>query len=117
MKTKNVRASVHRLLIYLPPIDDPIDYRSRVFCEAVTDDGHVGYGMAARVLTAAVAVAPTKDVHPVVKDIDPRDLEANHHRITRVLNERGIMTGVNLAARSCLDLALVPSIRPLSTSR
>lgn len=92
--------------IFLPLFEEPVDYRNHVFCEVETDEGHVGYGMTARFLAPAVAVTLTNDILPVVKDMDPRDLEAIHDRVARVVSERGIMTGVNLATVSCLDIAL-----------
>ncbi|MFQ6016631.1 MAG: mandelate racemase/muconate lactonizing enzyme family protein [Kiloniellaceae bacterium] len=106
MKIKDIRASVHRLPIYIPLFNEPIAHRNHVFCEVETDNGAVGYGMTARFLTPAVAVILTNDILPAVKDMEPRDLEAIHERVARVVSERGIMTGVNLAAVSCLDLAL-----------
>jgi L-alanine-DL-glutamate epimerase-like enolase superfamily enzyme len=106
MKIKDIRASVHRLPIYLPLFEQPTEHRSHVFCEVETDDGHVGYGMTARFLTPAVVATLSHDILPAVRDMDPRDLEAIHHRVGRVVSERGTMTGVNLAAVSCLDLAL-----------
>ena len=106
MKIKDVRATVHRLPIYLPGIAEPTAHRHHVFCEVETDDGRVGYGMTARFLTRAVANVLVNDVRPAVRDLDPRDFEAVHDRVGRVVSERGLMTGVNLAAVSCLDIAL-----------
>ena len=106
MRIKDIRASVHRLPIYLPRFAEPTEHRHHVFCEVETDDGHVGIGLTARFLTRAVASALTHDILPAVRDMDPRDLEAVHERVGRVVSERGIMNGVNLAAASCLDLAL-----------
>ena len=106
MKIKDIRATVHRLPIYLPRIEAPTEHRHHVFCEVETDEGHVGYGMTARFLTRAVASALVHDIAPAVRDLDPRDIEAVHDRAGRVVSERGQMTGVNLAALSCLDIAL-----------
>ncbi len=106
MKIKDIRASVHQLPIYLPKIEQPTEHRRHVFCEVETDEGHVGYGMTARFLTPAVAAILTNELLPAVRDMDPRDLEAIHERVGRVVSERGIMTGVNMAAVSCLDIAL-----------
>ena len=98
MKIKDIRASVHRLPIYLPRFEKPTEHRHHVFCEVETDEGHVGFGLTARFLTRAVASALTDDILPAVRDMDPRDLEAVHERVGRVVSERGIMTGANLAA-------------------
>ena len=75
MKIKDVRASVHRLPIFLPLIDAPTEHRNHVLCEVETDEGHVGLGMTARFLTSAVAAILTHDILPAVRDMDPRDLE------------------------------------------
>ena len=106
MKIKDIRASVHRLPIYLPRFDEPTEHRHHVLCEVETDGGHVGHGMTARFLTRAVASALNHDILPAVRDMDPRDLEAVHERVGQVVSERGLMTGVNLAVLSCLDIAL-----------
>ena len=106
MKIKDIRATVHRLPIYLPRFGEPTEHRHHVFCEVETDEGHVGHGMTARFLTRAVASALVDDILPAVREMDPRDLEAVHERVGQVVSERGIMNGVNLAAVSCFDIAL-----------
>ena len=106
MKIKDIRASVHRLPIYLPLFDAPIDHRDHVFCEVETDEGVVGFGMTARFVAGAVVSILTRDIFPAVKDMDPRDLERIHERVRAVVGERGFVTGANLAATSCFDLAL-----------
>ena len=60
MKIKDIRASVHRLPIYLPRFEKPTEHRHHVFCEVETDEGHVGFGLTARFLTRAVASASLK---------------------------------------------------------
>lgn len=116
MKIKDVRASVHRLPIYLPGIDEPTEHRHHVFCEVETDEGHVGYGMTARFLTRAVASALTHDILPAVRDMDPRDLEAVHARVGRVVSERGLMNGVNLAAGRSSTWPTLPTRPPSPAS-
>ena len=54
MRIKDVRASVHRLPIYLPGFDEPTEHRHHVFCEVETDEGHVGIGLTARFVTRAI---------------------------------------------------------------
>lgn len=46
------------------------------------------------------------DILPAIQGLDPRDLELIHHRLKKVLSNRGLMTGVNLQALSGLDIAL-----------
>ena len=106
MKIKDIRASVHRIPIYLPRFEAPTEFRHHVLCEVETDEGHLGHGMTARFLTRAVASALEHDILPAVREMDPRDLEAVHERVGLVVSERGLMNGVNLAAVSCLDIAL-----------
>lgn len=106
MEIKDVRATVHRLPIYLPLFKEPTDHRDHVICEVETEGGIVGFGMTARFVASAVASILTRDIFPAVKNMDPRDLEAIHDRVMAVVSERGFATGANLAAVSCLDLAL-----------
>ncbi len=106
MEIKDIRATVHRLPIYLPLIEQPIDHRDHVICEVETGEGLVGFGMTARFVAPAVVSILTRDILPEVKDMDPRNLEAIHDRVMAVVSERGFVTGANLAAVSCLDLAL-----------
>lgn len=106
MRIKDVRASAHRLPIHLPLFDAPTDYRDHVVCEVETDEGLVGFGMTARFVAEAVVSILTRDILPAVRDMDPRDLERISERVRAVVSERGFVTGANLAAVSCLDLAL-----------
>jgi L-alanine-DL-glutamate epimerase-like enolase superfamily enzyme len=62
--------------------------------------------MAASFLTAAIPTILRRDILPAVRDLDARDLELIHDRLKKVLSNRGLMTGVNLQALSCLDIAL-----------
>jgi L-rhamnonate dehydratase len=106
MRIKDIRASVHRLPIHLPLVDAPADHRDHVFCEVETEDGLVGFGMTARFVPGAVVSILHRDLLPAMRDMDPRDLEAIHDRAHAIVSERGFVTGANLAAVSCLDLAL-----------
>src|SRR3546814_17868061 len=56
-------------------------------------------------LAKSVIVALHEHVLPVVKDMDPRDLEAIHQKVWKRLNPRA-MTGTVSMALSCLDIAL-----------
>ena len=62
--------------------------------------------MTGKFLAHGVAAAIERHLAPVLRGLDPRDLEAIHARLQPVVSERGQMTGVNLAALSCVDLAL-----------
>jgi L-rhamnonate dehydratase len=77
-----------------------------VICEIETDTGHVGVGMTARFLCHAVSAAIRHHLTPALIGMDPRELEAIHSRLSPIVSDRGVMTGVNLAALSCVDLAL-----------
>ncbi len=105
MRIKDIRASVHSFPVTIPLIDHPIENRRIVFCEVETDDGYVGYGLTGHFLPFAVQVALNKEILPVVRDMDARDLEAIHETIWWRLNPRA-MTGVISSALSCLDIAL-----------
>ena len=106
MKVTNVRASVHRFETRLPVIDKPSGESVRVICEIETDEGHVGIGLTGRFLAHGVAAIIVQDLAPSVIGMDPRDLEAIHARLHKLASERGQSTGANLAALSCIDLAL-----------
>jgi L-rhamnonate dehydratase len=106
LKIKDVRVSVHRFETVLPIINRPGPAETRVICEIETDNGYVGVGMTARFLCHAVAEVVRHYIAPELKDMDPRDLEAIHARLSAILSERGLTNGVNRMALSCVDLAL-----------
>jgi L-rhamnonate dehydratase len=106
MRIADVRASVHRFETRLPLVDRPAGDSQRVVCEVETADGLTGFGMTGRFLAHAVVAAIERHLAPAVRGMDPRDLEAIHARLHPIVSERGLMTGVNLAALSCVDLAL-----------
>lgn len=106
MRIKDIRASAHELPTHYPLIDGPRGTRAFAIAEVETEDGLVGYGLAASFLTTAIPTILRRDVLPAVQGLDPRDLEVVHHRLKKVLSNRGLMTGVNLQALSCLDIAL-----------
>jgi L-rhamnonate dehydratase len=106
LKIKAVRVSVHRFENSIPLIEKRLEDDYRVICEIEADDSHTGFGMASRFLWHGVAAIVEKHIAPAILDMDPRDLERIHARLQPILSERGAMTGVNLAALSCVDLAL-----------
>lgn len=106
MKIVDIRASVHRLPIHLPLINKPTEDRYYVACEVEVEGGLTGFGMTARFVPFAVASILTQSILPVVRGLNAHDLELIHHRVGRVVSERGLMTGANLAAVSCFDIAL-----------
>jgi L-alanine-DL-glutamate epimerase-like enolase superfamily enzyme len=105
VKISNVRASVHSFETTLPLINKPAGDSTRIVCELETDEGHVGIGMAARFLPHGVVAAVVHHLFPAVKGMDPRDVEAIHARLHPLVSERGRMSGINLAALSCIDIA------------
>ena len=62
--------------------------------------------MTSRFLWHGVAAIVAHHIAPAILDMDPRDLEKIHARLQPILSERGSMTGINLSALSCVDLAL-----------
>lgn len=106
MKITRVHASVHAFETRLPLVGKPAGDSLRIVCEVETDDGHVGIGMSARFLAHGVAAAVNRHLGPAVIGLDPRDLEAIHARLHRLVSERGQTIGINLSALSCVDLAL-----------
>src|SRR3546814_9040376 len=94
MKIKDIRASLHGFSIALPLLEGRVQGYGReeqthfVFCEVETDDGQVGYGLTGHFLARAVIAALHEHVLPVVRDMDPHDLEAIHQKVWRRLNPR-----------------------------
>ena len=48
MKIKSLKASVHRILLVVPLIEEGALKREMVFCEVETDDGIIGWGITVR---------------------------------------------------------------------
>ena len=111
MKIKDIRASIHTISIKVPLLEGRIEGYGReeqrhfVFCEVETDEGLEGCGLTGHFLAESVVAALEKHFLPLVKDMDPRDVEAIHDRVLWQLNPRA-MTGVVSMALSCLDIAL-----------
>lgn len=111
MKIKDIRASLHTTSIEIPLIEGRVDGYGReeqklfVYCEVETDEGLIGCGLTGHFLAHSVVVALEKHFLPVVRDMDPRDIEAIHQRVFSKLNPRA-MTGTVSMALSCLDIAL-----------
>jgi L-rhamnonate dehydratase len=106
LKIRGVKVSVHRFENAIPLINRPLEDDLRILCEIETDDGHTGFGMASRFLWHGVEAIVRHHIAPAILGMDPRDLEAIHARLQPILSERGAMTGINLSALSCVDLAL-----------
>lgn len=111
MKIKDIRTSLHTTSIEIPLLAGKVAGYGReeqklfVVCEVETDEGIVGYGLTGHFLAQAVVAALEKHFLPVVRDMDPRDVEAIHQRVAAKLNPRA-MTGTVSMALSCLDIAL-----------
>lgn len=105
MKIKNIKASVHQYSVTLPMIEKPLEHRHFVFCEVETDEGHTGCGITGAFLPWAVVTTLENDILSTVRDMDPRNTEAIHHKIWWSLNPR-TYTGVISNALSALDIAL-----------
>jgi len=110
IQIRNIRASLHTTSIEIPLLEGRVDGYGReeqkefVFCEVETDRGISGFGLTGHFLASAVADALENHFLPLVKGMDPRDVEAIHHRVWWKLNPRA-MTGVISSALSCLDIA------------
>lgn len=111
MKIKDIRASVHTMSIEVPLLTGKIrgygraEQREFVFCEVETDDGSTGVALTGHFLAQSVVAALEHHFLPVVRDMDPRAVEAVHARVWQQLNPRA-MTGVVSSALSVLDIAL-----------
>ncbi|WP_366655455.1 mandelate racemase/muconate lactonizing enzyme family protein [Fodinicurvata sp. EGI_FJ10296] len=105
MQIADIRTSVHRFETQLP-LRKPARGSDRVYCEMETTDGRVGFGMSAKFMPHAIASAVTEHLKPAIVGMDIRDMEKIHERLEKVMTERGCMSGINLNALSCVDLAL-----------
>jgi L-alanine-DL-glutamate epimerase-like enolase superfamily enzyme len=111
MKIKDIRASVHTTSIDVPLLTEKVsgygreEQREFVFCEVETDEGVTGVSLTGHFLARSVVAALEHHFLPVVRDMDPREVEAVHQRIWRKLNPR-TMTGVVSSTLSLLDIAL-----------
>lgn len=106
MKIDDIRVSAHLFRTSLPVMGGQGPSEARVICRVSTDDGHVGVGMTARFLPAAVAAAIRHHLAPAIVGLDPLRIEAIRARLLPLVSERGVANGVNRAALSCIDLAL-----------
>jgi L-rhamnonate dehydratase len=105
MKIASVRASVHRFETCLP-LRGPSVGSDRVYCEVELSDGRSGFGMTAKFMPHAVKAAVNEHLGPALIGMDVRAMEKIHVRLEKVVSERGRMSGINLNALSCVDLAL-----------
>ncbi len=105
MKIVDVKVSVHQFDTPLPLTNIQGADNVRVVCQLFTDEGHVGIGMASKFLPHGVAACVANHLFPAIKGYDPHDLEKIHARLQPVISERGVMSGINLAALSCIDIA------------
>jgi L-alanine-DL-glutamate epimerase-like enolase superfamily enzyme len=94
MKVKDIRASVHTTSIDVPLLTEKVsgygreEQREFVFCEVETDEGVTGVSLTGHFLTRSVVAALEHHFLPVVRDMDPREVEAVHQRVWRKLNPR-----------------------------
>jgi L-alanine-DL-glutamate epimerase-like enolase superfamily enzyme len=111
MKIKDIRASVHTTSIDVPLLTGKVsgygreEQREFVFCEVETDEGLTGVALTGHFLARSVVVALERHFLPVVRDMDPAEIEAVHQRVWHMLNPRA-MTGVVSSALSLLDIAM-----------
>jgi L-alanine-DL-glutamate epimerase-like enolase superfamily enzyme len=110
VKITAIRASIHTTSIAIPLLEGKVagygreEQKEFVFCEVETDKGVSGFGLTGHFLARSVVEALEKHVFPVVQGMDPRNVEAIHHRVWWKLNPRA-MTGTISSALSCLDIA------------
>ncbi|MDH5342077.1 MAG: mandelate racemase/muconate lactonizing enzyme family protein [Betaproteobacteria bacterium] len=105
MKIKNIRASLHHLIVNVPLFDKPTVSRKFVFCTVEIDTGIVGHGLCGgQYLGASIVTAINRDLKDAVLGMDPRDTEAIHDHVWWKLNNRA-MTGVVTTALSAFDIA------------
>jgi L-alanine-DL-glutamate epimerase-like enolase superfamily enzyme len=110
VKIASIRATRHTVSIEVPLLEGKVagygreEQKEFVFCEVETDCGTSGFGLTGHFLARSVVEALERHILPLVKGMDPRDVERLHQRIGSKLNPRA-MTGVISSALSCLDIA------------
>jgi L-alanine-DL-glutamate epimerase-like enolase superfamily enzyme len=110
VRIADIRASIHTTQIAIPLLEGKVagygreEQKEFVFCEVETDQGVSGFGLTGHFLARSVVEALHGYFLPLVKGMDPRDVEAIHHKVWWKLNPRA-MTGVISSALSCLDIA------------
>lgn len=105
MKIADIRTSVHRFETSLP-LRQSGSGNERVYCEIELEDGRTGFGMSAKFMPLAIAMAVDQYLKPAILGMDVREMEKIHARLEKVISERGRMTGINRNALSCVDLGL-----------
>jgi L-alanine-DL-glutamate epimerase-like enolase superfamily enzyme len=110
VRIADIRVSIHTIQIAIPLLEGKVagygreEQKEFVFCEVETDQGVSGFGLTGHFLARSVVEALHGYFLPLVKGMDPRDVEAIHHKVWWKLNPRA-MTGVISSALSCLDIA------------
>jgi L-alanine-DL-glutamate epimerase-like enolase superfamily enzyme len=110
VRIADIRAGIHTTQIAIPLLEGKVagygreEQKEFVFCEVETDQGLSGFGLTGHFLARSVVEALHSYFLPLVKGMDPRDIEAIHHKVWWKLNPRA-MTGVISSALSCLDIA------------
>lgn len=105
MKIADIRTSVHRFETALP-LRKPSAGSERVYCEIELENGRIGFGMSAKFMPLAIAAAVDHYLKPAILGMDVREMAKIHVRLEAVISERGLMTGINRNALSCVDLGL-----------
>lgn len=105
MKIARVDASIHRVEVAPPFMEGRVTDWTFVLCTVETECGIVGHGLTGRMLPTAIRAALKNDVAATVIGLDPRAVEAVHHRVWTKLNQR-TQTGVIVHALAALDIAL-----------
>lgn len=105
MKIATIKASVHRFKTQLP-LREPAMGSSRIYCEITLQDGRTGFGMTAKFMPHAIVTAVEQHLAPAIVGMDIRDMAKIRVRLEKIMTERGRMSGINLNALSCIDLAL-----------
>lgn len=106
MIIKDIRATLHRVPVALPLVEEgAAGHRRIVLVQVEAGDGVVGHGLTGQFLAHAVIAALHHHIAPAVRGMDARHTEPIHARIAERTNPRA-MTGAVSMALSALDIAL-----------
>lgn len=104
MKITGIQATVHRVPVRVPLINEPID-REIVFVRLETDQGVTGFGMTSQILRFSVKEFINRELAPFLRGRNALDTEQLWNDMYTRFNQRGTSGAVQMGI-SAVDIAL-----------
>lgn len=104
MEITDVTATIHRIPVELPLIDDNAEWET-VFVQVETNEDPTGYGLTAMPQVSGIRAFVNREVAPLLSGENPIETERLWHLLQQELNPR-MQTGVWSSAVSAIDIAL-----------